>query len=141
MKKVFLDTDVIIDFLTKRLPYSSEAMRIFEYSARGQLQLFASSLSFNNINYIVTRLENKKKAAAKIKQLMSLVEVLAVGKSALEKSLLSGFKDFEDGIQNFCAKENGLTILITRNVKDYSKSDLSIQTPKEFLAGFEKKEN
>ena len=47
-------------------------------------------------------------------------------------------KDFEDGIQHFCADFHGYKTIITRNVKDYYKSSLSVLTPKEFLANFEK---
>ena len=64
---------------------------------------------------------------------MLLVNVLPVGITTIEKSLLSGFKDFEDGLQNFCAEEALLTTLVTHNIKDYSKSSLSIQKPKDFL--------
>lgn len=47
MIKVFIDSDVILDFLTKRKPFHEEAMRIFEYADRGALKLFISSLSIN----------------------------------------------------------------------------------------------
>lgn len=137
MRKIFLDTDVIIDFLTKREPFSIESLKIFEYSARGKIKLFISSVSTNNIRYIISRIASKKEALEKIKALLALVEILPVKKSTIEKSILSKFKDFEDGLQNYCALEGSLNVLITRNVKDYSNSELSILTPKEFLAEFE----
>ena len=137
MRKVFLDSDVVLDFLTKRKPFVEESMRIFEYSARKELGIYISSLSINNIHYVVSKLESAKKAKDKIRILMNLVEILPVGKSTIEKSLLSNFKDFEDGLQNFCAEEGEMNIVITRNIRDYTKSNLSIQTPKEFLADFE----
>ncbi len=59
---------------------------------------------------------------------------MPVGKSTIEKSLLAKFTDFEDGLQNFCAEEGKLDTIVTRNVKDFSKSSLSIQTPSEYLA-------
>jgi len=137
MRKVFLDSDVVLDFLTKRKPFVEESMRIFEYSARKELDIYLSSLSINNIHYIVSKLESVKKSKNKIGVLMNLVKILPVGKSTIEKSLLSDFKDFEDGLQNFCAEEGEMNLIITRNIKDYTKSNLSIQTPKEFLADFE----
>ena len=137
MRKVFLDSDVVLDFLTKRKPFVEESMRIFEYSARKELEIYISSLSINNIHYVVSKLESIKKSKDKIGILLNLVEILPVGKSTIEKSLLSDFKDFEDGLQNFCAEEGEMNILITRNIRDYTKSNLSIQTPKEFLADFE----
>lgn len=137
MNKIFLDTDVAIDYLTRRDPFSTESVQIFEYSFRNQLQIYVSSLSFWNIYYIIGKLESKRKAKEKIRLLFQLVILLPVGAEIVEKAIWSEFKDFEDAIQNFCAVESKLSTLITRNVRDYSQSKLSILTPKEFLATFE----
>ena len=137
MKKLFIDSDVVLDFLTKREPFHEDAMRIFEYASRGKLKLFVSSLSINNINYVISKLESAEKAKKQLIALLELIEILPVAKSAVKKSLFSDFRDFEDGLQNFCAAEGKLATIITRNIKDYSFSDLVIQTPKEFLAVFE----
>jgi predicted nucleic acid-binding protein len=134
MSAVFIDTDVVLDFLTNRDPHAINSMKLFDLAGKGQIKIFISSLSINNIYYLIRRLESHEKALQSIRSLMLLATVLPVGKSTIEKSLASGFKDFEDGVQNFCAEEAALSILITRNVKDYSKSRLSIQTPGEFLA-------
>lgn len=139
MKKVFLDTDVLIDFLTKRVPFEVEAMKLMEYGNRKKLRIYISSLCLSNIYYLVSSVENKTKSREKIKGLLKLTEVLAIDKKIVEKAAYSEFKDFEDGIQNYCAEENGIKIVITRNVKDFNKSNLSIQTPKEFIQEFEKK--
>jgi len=137
MKKVFIDTDVILDFLIKREPFSVEAMKLFDYAVKGKLKLYASSLTFNNIHYVVSKLENVNKSKQKLMKLFDIIEILSVGKSTVRKSLFSDFKDFEDGLQNYCAEASGLETLITRNVKDYSTSNLLVQNPKEFIAGFE----
>ncbi|MCL6219586.1 hypothetical protein L1967_14920 [Zunongwangia sp. M21534] len=51
-------------------------------------------------------------------------------------ALNSKFKDFEDALQNFSAVENGeITIILTRNVKDYKKSELAVLTPETYLQG------
>jgi len=139
MKKIFLDTDVIMDFLTKREPFAVESMKLMEYSNREELGLSMSSLCLSNLHYLISRVEDKAKAREKVKMIMKLVETLPVSKSTVEKAAYSDFKDFEDAIQNFCAKENQIKVIVTRNVKDYSKSSLAIQTPKEFITEFEKK--
>ena len=139
MKRVFLDTDVIMDFLTMRQPFAVESMKLMEYSHRNSIELNISSLSLSNIHYLISRIETKPKAREKVKGILKLVETLSVHKSTIEKAAYSDFKDFEDGIQNFCAEENGIKSIITRNVKDYAKSNLSVQTPKEFIIDFEKK--
>lgn len=138
MTEVFMDTDVTMDFLTKREPFSLDSMKLFEYASRGKLKIYISSLSINNINYVISRLENVESAKKKIGLLLKLVEILPVGKSTIENSYFSDFRDFEDGLQNFCAVENKIKFIITRNTTDYAKSNLAIFNPKEFLGIFEK---
>jgi len=96
--------------------------------------LYLSSLSINNIDYVVSKVESKQKSRQIIIKLFSLVEILSVDKSTIKKAALSKFKDFEDAVQNFCAEEANLKHILTRNLKDFKKSKLAIQTPKEFLA-------
>ncbi len=138
MIKVFLDTDVLMDFLTKRSPFELDSMKIMEYGNRQEIEINISSLCLSNINYLLSRLENKEKAREKVKLLLGLVNVLSVDRKIVEKAAYSEFKDFEDGIQNYCAESNGIRVLITRNTKDYQKSNIAIQTSKEFVSNFEK---
>jgi len=131
--KIFLDTNLIIDFLTKREPYSEEIKDIFQYSVEGKYELFISSVTVTNTYYIISKLENVSFAKKKIAQLMELVNVLNVGESTIVKALDSKFKDLEDGVQSFSAEEGNLKLILTRNVKDFKWSNLTVLTPKEFL--------
>jgi len=86
---------------------------------------------------VVSKLESAEKAKRQLIVLLEIIDILPIGKSTVKKSLFSDFRDFEDGMQNFCAEEGKLNTIVTRNIKDYSSSSLVIQTPKEFLVGFE----
>jgi len=101
---------------------------------KDSIQLCVSSITITNTNYIVSRSQGSKVANRKTKQIMELVSVESVGESKVRKSAESNFKDFEDGVQNFCAIESGHKIIVTRNTKDFKESDLSILTPKELLS-------
>ena len=133
MTKIFLDTNVVLDFILKRDGFAEDAAMIFDLGERKKLKLTLSSLSVNNIDYIVSKIESKKKSRQIIIKLLSLVEILTVNETTIKKAAMSEFKDFEDAIQNFCAEDEGLNHIITRNLKDYKKSNLSVLTPKEFL--------
>ena len=137
MKTIFLDTNVVLDFILKRKGFAEEAATIFDLGERKKLRLSLSSLSMNNIDYIVSKIESKEKSRQIVLKLLSLVDVLKVDRLTIEKAALSNFKDFEDAIQNYCAEEGGVNQIITRNLKDFKKSELSIQTPKEFLVSFD----
>lgn len=133
----FLDTNVVLDFILNREGFAKEVAILFDLGEREKIELSLSSLSMNNIDYVVSKIASKKKSREIIIKLLSLVTILPVERSTIEKAAMCDFKDFEDAIQNYCAEEGGLRHIITRNVKNYKKSDLSIQTPKEFLASLE----
>ncbi len=134
MKKVFLDSDVLLDLLLDREPFMDDIAEVIEHSLTSDIKLCVSPITVTNINYIIEKLENKKKAITQRKKILKIVSVENVGQSIITKASDSKFKDFEDAVQNYCAEESGHQIIITRNTKDYKESDLSIMTPKEYLA-------
>ena len=133
MKKVFLDTNVLLDFLLDREPFHLDIAEIIELSINESFKLCVSSITVTDICYIIGRSEGIKAANKKTKKILQLVTVENVGESTVHKSSNSKFKDFEDGVQNYCAIEAKHEIIVTRNVKDFKESELSIMTPKEFL--------
>ena len=134
MKKLFLDADILLDFLLDREPFIDDITKILDESLSSGIALCVSPITIANINYIIEKLENQGKANTQRKKLLKIVHVENVGQSIINTASNSKFKDFEDAIQNYCAEESGHQIIITRNTKDYKKSDLSILTPKEYLA-------
>jgi len=134
MKKIFLDSDVLLDLLLDREPFMDDIAGIIEDSLSSDIKLCVSPITVTNINYIVGKLENQKKADTQRKKILKIVQVENVGQSIISKASNSKFKDFEDAVQNYCAEESGHQIIITRNTKDYKESNLSILTPKEYLA-------
>ena len=68
-----------------------------------------------------------------LKKLNSIVNVLAVDERIISSAIQSDFNDFEDAVQYFTAKENGMEVLLTRNIEDYKVEDISIMTAEEFL--------
>lgn len=137
MQKVFVDTDVIIDFLTDKKPYSAQAAIIFSMSEYKTIQVYVSSLTFANCYYILRKYSSHSNVIAKLNQFAEIIEITDVTKKVILNALKSDFKDFEDAIQNETAKNEGnIKTLITRNIKDYQKSDLSIYSPELFLKSF-----
>lgn len=134
--KVFLDSDVLIDLLLGRAEFLEDIKWILELSLTKKYKLYTSSLVIANIHYLISKTLNTKHAFVKIEKLLKLVKVLNVGEGEIKSSIASKFKDFEDGIQNYCAANSDMKIIITRNIKDFKHSKLSILTPKEFLVKY-----
>jgi predicted nucleic acid-binding protein len=134
MDKIFLDTNVLLDLLLNRAPFAEDITQLIESSISSGTRLCVSPISITNMNYIIGKLENQRKADVQTKKVLELVEIEQVGQTTIHKAAESDFKDFEKAVQNYCAEESGHEIIITRNTKDYKASELSILTPKEYMA-------
>jgi predicted nucleic acid-binding protein len=134
MTDLFIDTDVIIDFLIDRKPFSRESAIIFTLIEQKKLKGYVSSLTFSNLYYVIRKFESHNKVISKLDSLSKMVSILKVEEQTIKSAILSGFPDFEDSIQYFCAIEfKKVDVIITRNTKDYKNSDIPIMTPGDFL--------
>ncbi|MBK6523789.1 MAG: PIN domain-containing protein [Bacteroidia bacterium] len=132
MKYFLLDTNVIIDLLTDRRPFSLVAAKLLNYSEKGKVKIYLTAVSYNNTYYIVRKLTSHKETIKILKELESLTETIDTTKEAIKHALESEFKDFEDAIQYFSSKTTKkLDAIVTRNVADFKLSKISILTPEE----------
>lgn len=130
---IFLDTDVILDLLLKREPHFISARTLFARIETGLIQGFTSALVLWNIYYLVEKYASRKIARARVAKLRILLSILPVDDRIIEQALQSDIKDFEDAVQLFAARSQGIQTLITRNKKDYPKAEIQVMTPREFL--------
>lgn len=79
-------------------------------------------------------MESIKFALNVLTRLKALLNVVKIDERTVELALSSGFKDFEDAIQNYAAVDADVNCIITRNKVDYKESNLVICTAKEYLA-------
>jgi predicted nucleic acid-binding protein len=134
MNNLFIDTDVIIDFLIDRKPYSREAAIVFTLIDQKRLKGYTSSLTFSNLYYVLRKIESHSKVISKLDSLSKLLTVLKVDEQMIRDAISSGFPDFEDSIQYCCALDNKkIEVIITRNIRDYKNSRLPVMTPGGFL--------
>jgi predicted nucleic acid-binding protein len=135
MEKVFVDTDIILDLLSNREPFYLPAAHLFSLGDKNNIKLFMSSVSFSNLNYILSKQYSSDQARKKLQKFKTLVTVLAVTDKVVDLALSSDFKDFEDGLQYFTAIENNVKTLLTRNLKDYKSAEIAVMTAEQFLKG------
>jgi len=134
MFKLFIDSDVVIDFFTDREPHANPASVLFDLNEKGTVVLYLSALSISNIYYIVRKFLGHKKALGIVETLTEMTEIVGTTKQEVLQALKNDFKDFEDSIQYSSALTiNGLDAIITRNVKDYRNSKIAVMTPLNFL--------
>jgi len=134
MKKILIDTDVILDFFFDRKPFSENSSIILNMCERKHIQGFVTPVIISNSYYLLRRTAQHNKVIDKLKQLLTITDVLNMNKQIIENALNSDFKDFEDALQNFAAVSKGdIDVIVTRNVKDFKKSEIAVLTPESFL--------
>jgi len=134
METILIDTDVILDFFFDREPFSNDAAQILTLCEKGKINGFVTSIMLSNIYYLLRKTAKHEKVIENLKMLMNLIGVVTTNKETVLNALNSDFKDFEDALQNFSAQNSDqIKIIITRNIRDYKFSELSIMTPEMYL--------
>lgn len=135
MIRLLVDTNIVIDLLSKRDEFYVEAAELFSLADKKEIALKISALTFANTHYILSKLKSAIEARAILKKFKMLVELLNLDDKITELALSDdSFADFEDGLQYYTAQENEVNVIITRNKKDFKSSKLPVLTAKEFLA-------
>ncbi len=134
MKKVLIDTDVILDFFFDRKPFSDDSAIILSLCEQGKLQGFITPVIVSNTYYLLRRTAQHGKVIEKLKQLLTITNVLQMNKLVIENALNSKFKDFEDALQHFAAVDYGeIEVILTRNTKDFKNSEIGVMSPDSFV--------
>ncbi len=137
MNKLFADTNIVIDLLSRREPFYEEAANLFSMADRKQINLTISSLTIANTSYTLLRQMDSSKAKSILRKLRLIVKILPLDDKIVGLALNDEtFSDFEDGLQYFTAVENNQDLIITRNLKDFKASKIPAMTPKQFLKTF-----
>lgn len=132
MKKIFIDTNIIIDLLIKRDGYIASA-KILALAKDNDVTLYSSVLTMANIAYI---LRKSFVGDGLYQQMMKLSKILCVSdltKKQFEQAISLKARDFEDALQYYCAMDNSCDVIITRNKKDFTFSTITVLTPEEYF--------
>ena len=132
-KKVFADSDVILDILCKRKPHYEYAAQVFSLADTRQLRLYTTPLVVANVYYILRKVIGIEKAKEALRKLRLLMHIIAIEEQEIDLALNSPFSDFEDALQYYTAVRHHMDMLLTRNIKDYKEKALIIQTPEQFI--------
>ncbi|MGD9328994.1 MAG: PIN domain-containing protein [Cyclobacteriaceae bacterium] len=130
MTDAFIDTDVIIDYITDRKPFSDSSEIIFALIENRKIKGHTSSLCFSNLYYLINQQLSRKMTRSILKDLAGILNILKVDEDSVLQALSSDFRDFEDALQYYSASDyKRIDLIVTRNVKDYKHSDLPVMTP------------
>ena len=139
MDKLFLDANIVVDFLCERSnDFYLPAARLMVKSYNKEIELCCSTLTLATASYFMEKGKiSQTEIFHKISDMISICELADVDREIVEQALSSEFTDFEDAMQYFSAKKWGADIIITRNKKDFLNSQLPVYEPMEYLEKFQ----
>ncbi|MGN0222545.1 MAG: type II toxin-antitoxin system VapC family toxin [Muribaculaceae bacterium] len=132
MNKIFLDTNVILDLVTKRDGFE-DACDILQIGDDGKAALCVSYLTMANTDYVARKGRSQDELYAVMESLVELVDVLPMDEKQLKTALDIKAADLEDVLQYVCASTHKCDAIITRNTKHFPFSEIPVMTPKGFL--------
>ena len=135
--KVLFDTNVILDVLLDREPYSEQASFLLTKVETSEIDGFLCATTITTIHYLIRKVLGKKVACQHIRSLLSLFTIAPVNRQVLEKAADSKFKDFEDSVLHEAACHAGAKYIVTRNTSDFKNSQLPVFEPLEFISALE----
>ncbi len=134
MKNIFVDTNILIDLIADRKPFSKFAIDLFNKAEQKKILLYTSSHSIATTHYLLKKYIEEKKLRLIIIDLLEFISVIPVDGQVINRGLLSKHKDFEDAIQMICASTIGnMDAIVTRNIKDFRNSEIPAFTPDELF--------
>ena len=139
MKKIFVDSDIILDLMLEREQFFTPAAELFSLIEKKKIKASVSALHFSNLHYIIRKVKSSELAKSVLRKLAIIVKILTVDEKAIELALESDFPDFEDAIQYYACLDNDIDVIVTRNKKDYKSGKLPVMTAEEYLAALKSK--
>lgn len=131
--KILFDTNIILDVYLLRDPFFKPATNLLAEVERKNIDGYVCSTTVTTIHYLVSQVKGTIEAKRQVKNLLRLFNVAGVGKRELELALNSKISDYEDAVINESALNENVEGIVTRNLKDFTNSKLTIFDPQELL--------
>ncbi len=139
MKKILVDSDIILDLMLERDVFFNPAAELFNLIEKKKIKASVSSLHFSNLHYIIRKVKSNELAKSVLRKLAIIVNILSIDEKTIELALESNFPDFEDAIQYYACLDNDIDVIVTRNKKDFKSGKLPVMTAEEYLAALKSK--
>ncbi len=134
IKRVFLDTNIIIDFLDDKREEHKKVQELIKYLILNNYSIVISEDMLSTIFYII---KDKKATLEFFRTIIKKWNVVPYGLELIEEAIniaLEKDLDLEDLLQCLSAKDNGCSVLITKD-KKFFNCGIAISTTDGFLQG------
>ena len=134
--RILLDTNIILDLLLDRVPFSDDAAKIFSLIEKKEIEGFICATTVTTISYFLQKSLGKAESREILGNILNIFEIAEVNKNILHSAQKSEFNDFEDAVIYQAARVNKIKAIITRNKNDFTNSKIVVLDAREFLKSF-----
>lgn len=131
---LLIDANIILDVLLNRREFVKDSSMIWKLCETGKAKGYVSALTFANLVYIMRKQLNPEETENVFRKLSLIFDFTDLSVSDLTRAAELNWKDFEDAVQSVTAERVHADYIITRNVRDFSRSRVIAFTPTELLA-------
>ena len=140
--KLLIDTNVVLDVLLRREPFSKTAAEVLNLTQRDDVREYVSASAITDIYYIANKqMKDRDAVRDLLKRLLMVVSVVAVSEREIQNALNLAWRDFEDSVQYSVALLNEMDGIVTRNPSDYQETNMRIWLPEQALELFANEES
>lgn len=133
MIHALLDTNVVIDALLERPPWSSDAKPLWQAHREKQLVAYVTATTLTDVFYLSRRQANLEKAWQLVHSVLNQLPIISVGIDELRAAAILEGRDFEDNLQIACATRMQLDAIVTRDATGFTASEILVLTPPQML--------
>jgi predicted nucleic acid-binding protein len=132
--RVLIDTNIVLDFLLQREPFSQDAELLFQSIDAGQIIGYVTATTLTDIFYISRKhTRSVEQARQAVSEILTAMVICPIDRAVLESAFNSGLVDFEDAVQIFGAVAQGLDAILTRDSKGFLSSPIPVMSVQELL--------
>ena len=137
--RILFDTNVVLDVLLDREPYSSISAKLFSKVESGEISGYVCATTITTIHYLARKVIGADRAMEEIYKLMKLFEIAPVNRAVLDTAVSADFKDFEDAVVHESALYKEAQGIVTRDLNGFTKSKIQVYSPEELLSMLQSK--
>ncbi|MCU0650211.1 MAG: PIN domain-containing protein [Gemmatimonadaceae bacterium] len=132
--RVLIDTNIVLDVALARQPWVEAGSELLDLVSRQRIDGFVAAHAVTTVHYLIERARGRAVARTAIADLLTIVDVVPVGRADFLRALSTETRDFEDAVHVAAALSVGAHWIATRDARDYRNAPVPCRTAAELVA-------
>ncbi len=129
MKRILLDTNVVLDVLLDRHSHVDASAAVWVAVETGISEGFLAAHAVTTIHYLLRKEMGNIKARRIVSAILSVFGVAPVDTAVIQEALQLPLADFEDAVTAAAARLAGCECIVTRDPKGFRRSPVRALPP------------